>query len=670
MTESLGRGDRRDRSHDSAGARAHSGSSAGEAGGFDRAGQAGDESDSRRWWDVLSGESPPRDDSRTRSVGDPSGPERERAGEVARGDDRADAARGGNPAFGARDASSPDPARVSGAPRPPRLSELGPAGPPSSNSDDPLGLVRIEAPTYAEALREIRRRFGDDVSIVHTRVIRRKGMLGVLGATGVEVYVTGRGEYEEWRRQPGRDAGAGPFPSPADARETPSNTGGAPGPGDAWSPSWLGREGSAETPAAPSRPAASPGFDASRVLAGREEADGTPVGAGSPEEGSPEDVVRALERLSKKIGNVTGGAVGRPLHPGARPEDARSAAHPEVAHPAGRPRVDGPRVEGTYARPAPVRNPVGPAEVRAAEAVTDSSAGSSGAGGVSGAGGLSGAGDRAAPPRSPGLTHPVIVAAKKIIGAWGVSDEIAAELLGKLSRRNLPSLSGNREECDQLAKLHLREVVRPKLPPTRPIPRPQAGRRRIVSLVGPTGVGKTTTLAKLGALFRFTERVKVGFITLDTYRIGAVDQLRRYADIIQVPLEVVSPGGDLVEAVGRLGDVDVILIDTAGRSQKDADRIHELRSMLAGVGELEVHLCLALSAAPEAILAAAENFKVVDYSRILITKLDESYRHGVLLDLFQRAKAPVSYVTVGQEVPDDIHTATMERLEDLLLGDD
>ena len=262
-----------------------------------------------------------------------------------------------------------------------------------------------------------------------------------------------------------------------------------------------------------------------------------------------------------------------------------------------------------------------------------------------------------------------MVAAKKILEEWGVSSPIAAELLGKLSQRSLPTLSNDRSECRELARLQLRELIRPKLPPARPIPRPSAGKRRLVSLVGPTGVGKTTTLAKLGALFRITEGVKVGFITLDTYRIGAVDQLRRYADIIQVPLEVVSPGSDLHEAIERLGDVEVILIDTAGRSQKDADRIHELRSMLEGIGELEVHLCLALSASPEAILAAAENFKVVGYSRILITKLDEAYRHGVLLDLFQRAKTPVSYVTVGQEVPDDIHNATPERLEDLLLGD-
>ena len=191
-----------------------------------------------------------------------------------------------------------------------------------------------------------------------------------------------------------------------------------------------------------------------------------------------------------------------------------------------------------------------------------------------------------------------------------------------------------------------------------------------MTLVGPTGVGKTTTLAKLGALFSITEHAKVGFVTLDTYRIGAVDQLRRYADIIRVPLEVVTPETSLHQAIDRLGDAEVILIDTAGRSQKDADRIHELREMLSEIGDLDVHLCLALSASPEAILAAAENFRVVGYSRLLITKLDEAYRHGVLLDLFARAKTPVSYLTTGQEVPDDIHPATLERLEDLILGED
>ena len=514
-----------------------------------------------------------------------------------------DRALGGDRPLGGSPLGDAPPAGPIGAPRRPQLSDGSDAPPPRPSDPGALGLVRIEAPSYAEALREIRGRYGDEVSIVHTRVIRRKGVLGVLGATGVEVYVTGRGEYEEWQRD------SRPLPTPADAARTISS--GFPTmphmPPNALNPA----ERAAEAPEAP-------GFDIRRVTDHREAA--LPQRPNDASERSGEDLVGALERLSRKIGDVVS-------------EQDRPVAPPE---------------------PRPTRTPEPSAD---RPEPTDS-------------------GDALLEGRraSVGGTHPVVGAAKKLLEEWGVSASVSAELLGRLSQRSLPTLAGDLRECRELARLQLRELVRPKLPPVRPVTRPQAGTQRIISLVGPTGVGKTTTLAKLSALFRITEQLKVGFITLDTYRIGAVDQLRRYADIIQVPLEVVSPGADLSEAVERLGDVEVILIDTAGRSQKDADRIHELRSMFEGMGlvgknEFEVHLCLALSAAPEAILAAADNFKVVGYSRILITKLDESYRHGVLLELFQRAKAPVSYLTVGQEVPDDIHAATPERLEDLLLGE-
>ena len=134
----------------------------------------------------------------------------------------------------------------------------------------------------------------------------------------------------------------------------------------------------------------------------------------------------------------------------------------------------------------------------------------------------------------------MVSAAKQLLEEWGVSHEIATDLLGQLSRRRLPSLVRDARECRDLARLQLRELIRPKLPPARPIPRSEGGRRRLVTLVGPTGVGKTTTLAKLGALFRISEGASVGFVTLDTYRIGAADQLRRYADIIQVPLEALT----------------------------------------------------------------------------------------------------------------------------------
>ena len=118
------------------------------------------------------------------------------------------------------------------------------------------------------------------------------------------------------------------------------------------------------------------------------------------------------------------------------------------------------------------------------------------------------------------------------------------------------------------------------------------GRRRLVALVGPTGVGKTTTIAKLAANYRLKEKRRVGLITVDTYRIAAVEQLRTYADIIDLPMQVVSTPREMREAVGRMDNLDLILLDTAGRSPKDEVRIQELRAFLTEADADEVHLVL------------------------------------------------------------------------------
>ncbi len=594
-------------------------------------------------------EEPPR---RTRAEG-----ERHVSESLGRGDLRKRGELNSDAEFGTRSADRDERRfveRIGGSTADARgRSEFGTAGRSGGElSSDRLGLVKIEAVSFAEALKEIRRRFGDDVSIVHTRVIRRRGVLGVLGATGVEVYVTGRSEFEAWRGHADDRSLRETF----EPTSRPSEQGAQPRVGRRPAASASHLYSSVTADRSPSLvepsphtgentlfgPGPSPRAETAR-LPGSVGAGSAPILAGQRE---PEELVAALERLSKKIGDVM-----------ADRADPDSTSLPAV-----RPRSD---VQPTAA--SAVGSGTGSQEREYSQTnswVEETPV------------------DEGLPTRTsqdqspqaesikPGGTHPVVAAAKRMLEEWGVSSVTATELLGRLSRRSLPRLSGDLRECRQLAKLSLRDLIRPKLPPARPIPRPGRARRRLVTLVGPTGVGKTTTLAKLGALFSITEHARVGFVTLDTYRIGAVDQLRRYADIIRVPLEVVTPETSLHQAIDRLGDAEVILIDTAGRSQKDADRIHELREMLSEIGDLEVHLCLALSASPEAILAAAENFRVVGYSRLLITKLDEAYRHGVLLDLFARAKTPVSYLTTGQEVPDDIHPATLERLEDLILGED
>jgi flagellar biosynthesis protein FlhF len=195
-----------------------------------------------------------------------------------------------------------------------------------------------------------------------------------------------------------------------------------------------------------------------------------------------------------------------------------------------------------------------------------------------------------------------------------------------------------------------------------------AGTRRVVALVGPTGVGKTTTVAKLAANFKLAHGLKPGLVTVDTYRIAAVEQLRTYAEIIDLPLAVANAPGEMRRAIDELGDVDLVLIDTAGRSPRDEVRIRELADFLAAAQPDEVHLVLSAVAGERSLRAAVERFAAVHADRLILTKLDEAEGLGGVLAVLGHADRPVSYITTGQAVPDDIEPADRSRLARLILG--
>jgi flagellar biosynthesis protein FlhF len=190
---------------------------------------------------------------------------------------------------------------------------------------------------------------------------------------------------------------------------------------------------------------------------------------------------------------------------------------------------------------------------------------------------------------------------------------------------------------------------------------------RIIALIGPTGVGKTTTVAKLAAQFKLRQGKSVGLITIDTYRIGAVDQLRTYAEIISVPLKVVLTPKELRRAVEEFADKDVVLIDTAGRNQGDTLRMNELRQFLEAVRPDETHLVISTTAGQRNATAVIEKFSAFKVDRVILTKLDEAVSFGMVLGVLERTRQKLSYVTAGQDVPDDIEPGQSRKLAELIV---
>jgi flagellar biosynthesis protein FlhF len=197
-----------------------------------------------------------------------------------------------------------------------------------------------------------------------------------------------------------------------------------------------------------------------------------------------------------------------------------------------------------------------------------------------------------------------------------------------------------------------------------------AGAPRKVAFVGPTGVGKTTTLAKIAAQLKLKRGLRVGIVAADTYRIAAVEQLRTYAAILELPVEVASSPAEAAAACDRLAGqgIEIILIDTAGRSQNDRMKLSELRAFLAAAAPDETHLVLSATAGERTLAREAESFGKVGVDRIVLTKLDEAASFGTLINLVERLGKRVSLFTNGQEVPDHIEFGRGRRLAELVMG--
>ncbi|KZE73836.1 flagellar biosynthesis protein FlhF [Paenibacillus elgii] len=192
---------------------------------------------------------------------------------------------------------------------------------------------------------------------------------------------------------------------------------------------------------------------------------------------------------------------------------------------------------------------------------------------------------------------------------------------------------------------------------------------RIAHFVGPTGVGKTTTIAKLAAEQVLKHRRKVGFITSDTYRIAAVEQLKTYATILNVPLEVVFSPLDLNKALENLKDCDLIFMDTAGRNFRNEMYVSELNALLQSEGKSETFLVLSLTTKYKDMKAITYNFSKFKLDKVLFTKKDETDSYGAVVNLIRDFGLQTSYIANGQSVPDDIEELNEGQLIDWILED-
>ena len=190
--------------------------------------------------------------------------------------------------------------------------------------------------------------------------------------------------------------------------------------------------------------------------------------------------------------------------------------------------------------------------------------------------------------------------------------------------------------------------------------------QRVWAFIGPTGVGKTTTIAKLAAREVLKGRT-TGLVTLDTYRIGAVDQLRTYADILHIPLEVISSRQDIPGAVDRLQNCGRILVDSAGSNSRRVDQLLEIQACLNEIEEKQTILVVSATIRRSDLKMILENYRNVGYDSIILTKLDETQCYGSILNIGCYSDKPIRYFTVGQAVPEDIRQVSGENLLDYVL---
>lgn len=241
------------------------------------------------------------------------------------------------------------------------------------------------------------------------------------------------------------------------------------------------------------------------------------------------------------------------------------------------------------------------------------------------------------------------------------ADEIIGEIENSLKKEsNLDSI---------LAAVYQKIILKLGKPKTIEM----GDKAKVIFFIGPTGVGKTTTIAKIASSFKIEKEARVAFITADTYRIAAVEQLNTYASIIDCPVSVVYSVEDMNKSLSEYKDYDLILVDTAGRSHKATEQMDELKAFIEEVAQradefdFECYLTLSLTTKYKDLKSIADKYDDVDWA-VIFTKLDETCSVGNILNIRMLTDRPLSYTTSGQNVPDDIEVINEQGVARQLLG--
>lgn len=492
-----------------------------------------------------------------------------------------------------------------------------------------MDLKTFRAATMADALADVKRELGPDAVILHTRAVRRGGVMGVGARPLVEVTASAASAAPEIAaarraRAAARSGAAYARHAALVATGAPATTPGAMSPASVFTPETWKRPDRDATAAAP------------------EQAPATRRPA-KPPEGKPPEGKHADRKPA-----------------GGNPAAAKPADFMPLVVKAEFAPVDQATVDSLADELASIKRLVGQVLRCSRQTAVQIDRVGSGAGGTSRASGTMGGQSADAVLALGGVSDPLFANYARLLDGQ-VSTDIAEQVLAAARE----SLTGAEVEDAQAVRRAFLERLSALFCVDGGATALSGG--AVLALIGPTGVGKTTTIAKLAAMLKLRHARRVGLITCDTYRIAAVEQLRTYAGIIGLPLRVAATPDEVASARRAMRDCDVVLLDTAGRAPTDSSRLGELAAVLEAAAPTQTHLVLSAPSSEAVVTRAVERFAALKPDRLLVSKLDEAVHFGHVLNVCVRTRLPVAYLTTGQEVPDHIEAATAARLARLVL---